>query len=129
MGLISKHGILIVEVANNEQRKGASKLEAILEATGIRLRPILMTTAAMVFGVVPLVVASGAGAAGRQAMGLVIFTGMSIGTLFTLFVVPAFYLLIGSTHAKEDVLEADAHHADAEARRADRDDPHPALGA
>ena len=101
MGLISKHGILIVEVANNEQKKGLSKLDAIIEATGIRLRPILMTTAAMVFGVVPLVIASGAGAAGRQAMGLVIFTGMSIGTLFTLFVVPAVYLLLGSTHAKD----------------------------
>jgi len=107
MGLISKHGILIVEVANNEQKKGLSKLEAILEATGIRLRPILMTTAAMVFGVVPLVIASGAGAAGRQAMGLVIFTGMSIGTLFTLFVVPAFYMLIGATHEKS-VDEGDA---------------------
>ncbi|HEX7640248.1 MAG TPA: efflux RND transporter permease subunit [Burkholderiaceae bacterium] len=100
MGLISKHGILIVEVANNEQKKGKSKFDAILAATGIRLRPILMTTAAMVFGVVPLVIASGAGAAGRQAMGLVIFTGMSIGTLFTLFVVPAFYLLLGADHAK-----------------------------
>jgi multidrug efflux pump len=103
MGLISKHGILIVEVANNEQKKGLSKLDAILEATGIRLRPILMTTAAMVFGVVPLVIASGAGAAGRSAMGLVIFTGMSIGTLFTLFIVPAFYLLIGSNHEKASV--------------------------
>ena len=100
MGLISKHGILIVEVANNEQKKGLSKLDAVLEATGIRLRPILMTTAAMVFGVVPLVIASGAGAAGRQAMGLVIFTGMSIGTLFTLFVVPAWYMLLGAKHEK-----------------------------
>ncbi|MBC7665506.1 MAG: efflux RND transporter permease subunit, partial [Caulobacter sp.] len=100
MGLVSKHGILIVEVANNEQKKGRSKLEAVIEATGIRLRPILMTTAAMVFGVLPLVIASGAGAAGRSAMGLVIFTGMSIGTLFTLFVVPAMYVLIGSNHAK-----------------------------
>ena len=100
MGLISKHGILIVEVANNEQKKGLSKLDAVLEATGIRLRPILMTTAAMVFGVVPLVIASGAGAAGRQAMGLVIFTGMSIGTLFTLFVVPAWYMLLGAKHQK-----------------------------
>ncbi|MFL6696566.1 MAG: efflux RND transporter permease subunit [Vitreoscilla sp.] len=118
MGLISKHGILIVEVANNEQRKGRSKLDAILEATGIRLRPILMTTAAMVFGVVPLVIASGAGAAGRQAMGLVIFTGMSIGTLFTLFVVPAFYMLIGSNHEKE-LSEDEA--ADEEARKVDRE--------
>jgi multidrug efflux pump len=88
-------------VANNEQKKGLSKLDAIIEATGIRLRPILMTTAAMVFGVVPLVIASGAGAAGRQAMGLVIFTGMSIGTLFTLFVVPAFYLLLAADHHAE----------------------------
>ena len=118
MGLISKHGILIVEVANNEQKKGLSKLDAIIEATGIRLRPILMTTAAMVFGVVPLVIASGAGAAGRQAMGLVIFTGMSIGTLFTLFVVPAFYLLIGSNHEKtvgeDEALDDEARKLDAE---------------
>jgi len=101
MGLISKHGILMVEVANLEQERGKNKLEAILEATSIRLRPILMTTAAMVFGVVPLVIASGAGAAGREAMGLVIFTGMAIGTLFTLFVVPAFYMLLGSDHQKK----------------------------
>ncbi len=100
MGLISKHGILIVEVANQLQKAGKTKRQAIEEATSIRLRPILMTTAAMVFGVVPLVIASGAGAAGRQAMGLVIFTGLSIGTLFTLFVVPAMYLFIGSTHGK-----------------------------
>ena len=118
MGLISKHGILIVEVANNEQKKGLSKLDAILEATGIRLRPILMTTAAMVFGVLPLVIASGAGAAGRQAMGLVIFTGMSIGTLFTLFVVPAFYMLIGSNHEKtveeDEALDDEARKLDDE---------------
>ncbi|MBV8618992.1 MAG: efflux RND transporter permease subunit, partial [Curvibacter sp.] len=80
MGLISKHGILIVEVANHLRAAGKSKREAIEEAAGTRLRPILMTTAAMVFGVLPLVIASGAGAAGRQAMGLVIFTGLSIGT-------------------------------------------------
>jgi multidrug efflux pump len=96
MGLISKHGILIVEVANEQRRRGLSKREAIEAATGIRLRPILMTTAAMVFGVIPLVVASGAGAAGRYAMGLVIFTGLSIGTLFTLFLVPAMYMLLAS---------------------------------
>jgi multidrug efflux pump len=123
MGLISKHGILIVDVANTEQKKGKNKLEAILEATSIRLRPILMTTAAMVFGVVPLVIASGAGAAGRQAMGLVIFTGMSIGTLFTLFVVPAFYMLIGSKHEKE-VDEDEA--VDVKDRKADPMDPRPA---
>jgi multidrug efflux pump len=98
MGLISKHGILIVQFANDLQRAGKTKREAIEQAAGIRLRPILMTTAAMVLGVVPLVVASGAGAAGRHAMGLVIFTGLSIGTLFTLFVVPAVYMLLGADH-------------------------------
>jgi multidrug efflux pump len=98
MGLISKHGILIVEFANELQEAGRSKLDAIVEASSVRLRPILMTTAAMVLGVVPLVIASGAGAAGRQSMGLVIFTGLSIGTLFTLFVVPAMYLFIGADH-------------------------------
>lgn len=101
MGLISKHGILIVEVANKLQEGGKGKLDAIIEAAGIRLRPILMTTAAMVFGVVPLVIASGAGAAGRHAMGLVIFSGLSIGTLFTLFVVPAMYMAIGADHQKK----------------------------
>lgn len=106
MGLISKHGILIVEVANQLRKAGKTKREAVEEAAGIRLRPILMTTAAMVFGVVPLVIASGAGAAGRHAMGLVIFTGLSIGTLFTLFVVPAMYMFVAAgdpaTQAKAD---------------------------
>ena len=101
MGLISKHGILIVEVANHLRAAGKSKREAIEEAAATRLRPILMTTAAMVFGVVPLVIASGAGAAGRHAMGLVIFTGLSIGTLFTLFVVPAMYLFLSGQHKAE----------------------------
>jgi len=100
IGLIAKHGILIVEVANHQRMDGKNKLDAIMAATGIRLRPILMTTAAMVFGVVPLVIASGAGAAGRQSMGIVIFTGLSIGTLFTLFVVPAFYMAFASDHTK-----------------------------
>ncbi|MDE2456666.1 MAG: efflux RND transporter permease subunit, partial [Burkholderiales bacterium] len=100
MGLISKHGILIVEVANQLQSEGKTKREAIEGAAALRLRPILMTTAAMVFGVVPLVIASGAGAAGRQAMGIVICAGMAIGTLFTLFVVPAMYLFIGTDHKK-----------------------------
>ncbi len=98
MGLVSKHGILIVQFANQLQVAGQTKREAIEEAAAVRLRPILMTTAAMVLGVVPLVIAAGAGAAGRHAMGLVIFTGMSIGTLFTLFVVPAMYLLLGAEH-------------------------------
>jgi len=89
-------------VANRLQKQGLSKLDAIVEAAGTRLRPILMTTAAMVFGVLPLVIASGAGAAGRKAMGIVIFSGLSIGTLFTLFVVPAMYLFIAARHQKEE---------------------------
>ncbi len=80
----------------------------MIEAASTRLRPILMTTAAMVFGVVPLVVAGGAGAAGRHAMGLVIFTGMSIGTLFTLFVVPAMYLLLAARGQAHAALPAEA---------------------
>jgi multidrug efflux pump len=99
LGLISKHGILIVQFANELQRSGHSKREAIEEAASVRLRPILMTTFAMVLGVVPLVIASGAGAAGRHDMGLVIFSGLSIGTLFTLFVVPAVYMFIGADHS------------------------------
>ena len=76
IGLISKHGILIVEVANEEQQSGKSKRAAIITAAGVRLRPILMTTAAMVLGVIPLVFARGAGAASRYAIGLVISTGL-----------------------------------------------------
>ena len=101
MGLISKHGILIVQFANESQRAGMSKRDAIEHAAGVRLRPILMTTAAMVLGVLPLVIASGAGAAGRFNMGLVIATGLAIGTLFTLFVVPAFYMLLAADHHAE----------------------------
>jgi multidrug efflux pump len=101
LGLVSKHGILIVQFANELQRTGLSKLEAIEEAAAVRLRPILMTTAAMVLGVLPLVIASGAGAAGRRAMGIVLFTGLSIGTLFTLFIVPAVYILIGADHGHD----------------------------
>ena len=101
MGLVSKHGILIVQFANESQRAGMSKREAIEHGAAVRLRPILMTTAAMVLGVVPLVIASGAGAAGRYSMGLVISTGLAIGTLFTLFVVPAFYMLLAADHHAE----------------------------
>lgn len=100
MGLISKHGILIVEFANNLQVQGKTKREAIEEASAIRLRPILMTTAAMVLGVLPLITASGAGAISRFNMGLVISTGLTIGTLFTLFVVPAVYVLLAEDHHK-----------------------------
>ena len=102
IGLISKHGILIVQFANDLQREGKSKRESIEEAAVIRLRPILMTTAAMVLGVVPLILASGAGAVSRYNVGMVIASGIAIGTLFTLFVVPAMYLLIGEEHKESD---------------------------
>jgi len=98
IGLISKHGILIVQFANDLQREGKSRREAIETAAAVRLRPILMTTAAMVLGVLPLVLATGAGAVGRFNMGLVIMTGIAIGTLFTIFVVPAMYMFIGAEH-------------------------------
>jgi multidrug efflux pump len=101
MGLISKHGILIVEFANELQKQGKSKRDAVVEAAAIRLRPILMTSAAMVLGVLPLIIASGAGAVSRHDLGLVIGSGLAIGTLFTLFVVPAVYMLIGATHTAE----------------------------
>jgi multidrug efflux pump len=105
IGLISKHGILIVQFANVLQRQGKTKREAIEMAAGIRLRPILMTTAAMVLGVLPLITASGAGAVSRYNMGLVIATGLAIGTLFTLFVVPAMYMLLAAAHSKETATE------------------------
>jgi multidrug efflux pump len=105
MGLISKHGILMVEFANELQMQGKSKREAIELAAGIRLRPILMTTAAMVLGVIPLIVASGAGAVSRFDMGVVIASGLAIGTLFTLYVVPAGYVLIATDHSRKHLTE------------------------
>ena len=101
IGLISKHGILIVEFANQQQRQGVDKITAVKEAAALRLRPILMTTAAMVLGVMPLVLASGAGAVSRNNIGLVITVGLSVGTLFTLFVVPVIYSLIATDYDKE----------------------------
>jgi multidrug efflux pump len=99
IGLISKHGILIVQFANQLQEgEGLGKREAIEKAAAIRLRPILMTTGAMVLGVVPLLLASGAGAVSRYNIGLVIASGMSIGTLFTIFVVPAMYMVVARNH-------------------------------
>ncbi len=94
IGLITKHGILMVEFANQQRELGMSRREAIVAAAKTRLRPILMTTAAMALAVVPLIIAEGAGAAARQAIGLVIFAGLLVGTFFTLFVVPMFYTLI-----------------------------------
>jgi len=109
IGLISKHGILIVQFANQLQAdEGLDKRAAIEKAASIRLRPILMTTAAMALGVVPLLLASGAGAASRFDIGLVIFTGMSIGTVFTVFVVPAMYMLLARDHRPAAAIEPTA---------------------
>jgi len=109
VGVISKHGILIVEFANKLQvEQGLSKREAIEEATGIRLRPVLMTTAALVFAMIPLLLASGPGAASRFSMGMVIASGMTIGTMFTLFVLPAFYLYLARDHAHDRDYEKQA---------------------
>jgi multidrug efflux pump len=99
VGLITKHGILMVQFANLQREHGASKFDAIVEAARVRLRPILMTTAAMVLGVVPLIIASGAGAKARFSIGLVIAAGMAIGTLFTLFILPMFYTFIAHRDA------------------------------
>ena len=112
VGLIAKHGILIVEFANHLQEAGRSKADAVLESAALRLRPILMTTGAMVLGAVPLAVATGAGAEARNQIGWVIVGGMSIGTFFTLFVVPVIYLLIARDHQK-----LAAAHARREARQ------------
>lgn len=100
VGLVSKNGILIVEFANDLQRQGRPKIEAIREAALTRLRPILMTSAATVFGHLPLTMVTGAGAAARNSIGLIVVGGMSIGTLFTLFVVPSLYILIAKDHSK-----------------------------
>ncbi len=108
IGLITKHGILMVQFANQLRTTGLSKRRAIEEAARVRLRPILMTTAAMVLGVVPLLYATGAGAAARFSIGLMIAAGMSVGTLFTLFVVPMFYTVISRRDLPEDPATAPA---------------------
>ncbi|PWK68130.1 efflux RND transporter permease subunit [Aminobacter sp. AP02] len=109
IGLITKHGILLVEFANQQREEhGMSRRDAIIASAKVRLRPILMTTAAMALGVVPLIIASGAGAAARYSMGLVIFCGVIVGTIFTLFVVPMFYTLIARKDLAAHVEEPDA---------------------
>ena len=100
VGLITKHGILIVDFANRLQEEGKSRAEAVVEAATLRLRPILMTTSAMVLGAVPLALAHGAGAESREQIGWVIVGGMTVGTLLTLFVVPAVYSLFGRKAAE-----------------------------
>lgn len=98
VGLITKHGILIVEFANQQQEAGHDRLAAVIESAVLRLRPILMTTGAMVLGAVPLALATGAGAESRSQIGWVIVGGMTLGTLLTLFVIPTVYSLIGRIH-------------------------------
>ena len=113
VGLITKHGILIVEFSNQLRDRGRDRVEAVVIAASIRLRPILMTTGAMVLGALPLALATGPGAESRQQIGWVIVGGMICGTLFTLFVVPAAYLLLARRHrADEDAPEA--HRPDAQ---------------
>jgi multidrug efflux pump len=113
VGLVSKNGILIVQFANHLQETGRDKLSSVIEAAGTRLRPILMTTAATVAGHFPLVLATGPGAGARNSIGIMLVSGMIIGTLFTLFVVPSIYMLVARRHAPAAVeLESrDSHPA------------------
>ena len=105
IGLVAKNGILIVEFANHLQERGLDKAAAVIEAAGTRLRPILMTTAATVFGHLPLIMARGPGAGARNSIGIALVTGMIIGTAFTLFVVPAIYTVVAKAHKREEALE------------------------
>ena len=107
VGLVSKNGILIVEFANHLQETGKDKLAAIIEAAETRLRPILMTTAATVIGHFPLVLAKGPGAGARNSIGIMLVSGMIIGTLFTLFIVPSIYMLVAKTHTRSSEEEAE----------------------
>jgi multidrug efflux pump len=107
VGLIAKNGILIVAFANTMQKQGLDKLAAIREAARTRLRPILMTTAATVFGHLPLVFVTGAGAEARNSIGIMLVTGMAIGTLFTLFILPVIYLVVAAEHREEEHVELD----------------------
>jgi len=102
IGLVTKNGILIVQFANELQRQGRSKLQAVRESAQLRLRPVLMTTVATVAGNIPLVLVTGAGAAARNSIGIILVSGMSIGTFFTLLVVPSIYILIAKDHGGED---------------------------
>lgn len=114
VGLVSKNGILIVEFANHLQERGMDKMGAVVEAAGTRLRPILMTTAATVIGHFPLVLATGPGAGARNSIGIMLVSGMIIGTAFTLFVVPSIYVLVAKTHNAEAVSEGEEELAGTE---------------
>jgi multidrug efflux pump len=110
-GLVAKNGILIVEWANRLQEEGRDKFDAILEAAGTRLRPVLMTSVATVAGHFPLILVTGPGAAARNSIGWVLVTGMIIGTIFTLFVVPSFYLVLAKNHSKDREQRGDTESA------------------
>ncbi len=101
VGLVSKNGILIVQFANELQQRGKDKLDAVIEASGTRLRPIMMTTAATIAGHFPLILANGPGAGARNSIGIMLVSGMFIGTVFTLFVVPSIYMLVAIRHTPE----------------------------
>ena len=128
VGLISKNGILIVEFANKLQQSGLSKIAAVAEAARVRLRPILMTTIATVAGHMPLVFVTGAGAKARNSIGLVLVGGMTIGTVFTLFIVPSLYVLLAKTHyeGREDG-ETEPEPSEEESTDATPDFVEPAL--
>ena len=115
VGLVAKNGILIVQFANHLRETGMEKLQAVIEAAGTRLRPILMTTAATVFGHLPLVFAHGPGAGARNSIGIMLVSGMIIGTCFTLFVVPSIYMLVSGAHQKVAVREEEESKVAAEA--------------
>jgi multidrug efflux pump len=112
VGLIAKNGILIVEFANHLQEKGKDKLEAVIEAAATRLRPVLMTTAATVVGHFPLVIATGPGAGARNSIGVMLVSGMIIGTLFTLFVVPSIYVVVARKRRPESSQERSREQPD-----------------
>jgi multidrug efflux pump len=118
VGLVAKNGILIVEFANHLQLQGRDKAQAVIEAAATRLRPILMTTAATVFGHLPLLFAHGPGAGARNSIGISLVTGMIIGTAFTLFVVPAVYTVVAKVHKPIEELEAEIAAAGAGAEGA-----------
>ena len=107
VGLVAKNGILIVQFANHLQEIGRTKLAAVIEAAGTRLRPILMTTAATVVGHTPLILATGPGAGARNSIGIMLVSGMIIGTMFTLFVVPSIYMLVARSRVAVVVEEED----------------------
>ena len=110
VGLIARNGILVMEFANKLQEQGKSKLEAVQQASIIRLRPVMMTSIATIAGHTPLIFADGAGAGARNAIGLVLVCGMAIGTILTLYVLPSVYMLLAKDHSKALHLKAEYQH-------------------